>query len=82
MKRLHSNFVIDAPFPEAVMRDPQDLLQRIKLLTGVLEVGLFCNMAKAAYFGNQDGTITSKLIDGTVSAGVVFDVTKSPAQTS
>lgn len=25
----------------------------IKMLTGVVEVGLFCGMAKAAYFGND-----------------------------
>jgi ribose 5-phosphate isomerase len=23
------------------------------MLTGVVEVGLFCNMARAAYFGNE-----------------------------
>lgn len=27
-------------------------MARIKMLTGVVEVGLFCHMAKAAYFGN------------------------------
>ena len=26
------------------------------MLTGVVEVGLFCHMAQAAYFGNQVGT--------------------------
>jgi ribose 5-phosphate isomerase len=29
------------------------LLHKIKMLTGVVEVGLFCDMAKAAYFGNE-----------------------------
>lgn len=57
---LFSNFVIDAPFAESYMRDPQDLLVRIKLLTGVLEVGLFCSMCKSAYFGAADGTISIK----------------------
>ena len=28
------------------------LLSSIKMLTGVVEVGLFCQMAQAAYFGN------------------------------
>jgi len=27
-------------------------MAQIKMLTGVVEVGLFCKMAKAAYFGN------------------------------
>ena len=28
-------------------------MAQIKMLTGVVEVGLFCRMAKAAYFGNE-----------------------------
>ena len=27
-------------------------MAQIKMLTGVVEVGLFCKMAQAAYFGN------------------------------
>lgn len=49
----NGNFVIDAPFEKAYMKDPPKLLQQIKLLTGVVEVGLFCNVARAAYFGNE-----------------------------
>lgn len=29
------------------------IMAQIKMLTGVVEVGLFCHMAKAAYFGNE-----------------------------
>ncbi|PSR76397.1 hypothetical protein PHLCEN_2v8493 [Hermanssonia centrifuga] len=60
----NGNFVIDAPFPEEQMKDPFTLLGRIKMLTGVVEVGLFCHMAKAVYFGNQDGSVTAKWHDG------------------
>lgn len=28
-------------------------MAQIKMLTGVVEVGLFCKMARAAYFGNE-----------------------------
>ena len=28
-------------------------MAKIKMLTGVVEVGLFCHMAQAAYFGNE-----------------------------
>lgn len=28
-------------------------MTQIKMLTGVVEVGLFCHMAQAAYFGNE-----------------------------
>ena len=30
-------------------------MSQIKMLSGVVEVGLFCHMAKAAYFGNEVG---------------------------
>lgn len=68
----NNNFCIDAPFPEAMMRDPMHLLRQIKLINGVVEVGLFPNMCKAAYFGNEDGTITIQKADGTVEENVPF----------
>ena len=34
------------------------LLIQLKMLTGVVEVGLFCGMAKAAYFGNQVSSLS------------------------
>lgn len=65
----NGNFIIDAPFSEAALKKPREvrytyqvrvtllmrdqLLVNIKLLTGVVEVGLFCDVAKAAYFGNH-----------------------------
>ena len=49
----NGNFLIDAPFPEEQLKNPLALLTRIKMLTGVVEVGLFCHMARAAYFGNE-----------------------------
>ncbi|TCD64976.1 ribose-5-phosphate isomerase rki1 [Steccherinum ochraceum] len=62
----NGNFIIDAPFPEAQMKEPAKLLTELKLITGVVEVGLFCNMAKAAYFGNEDGSVTVKWTGGRV----------------
>ncbi|GJN91184.1 hypothetical protein Rhopal_004202-T1 [Rhodotorula paludigena] len=60
----NGNFVIDAVFSESYMRDPAELLHRIKMLTGVLEVGLFTGMAEAAYFGYPDGTVMARWQDG------------------
>jgi len=60
----NSNFIIDAIFDEAHMREPEALLMKIKMLTGVVEVGLFVKMAKAAYFGNADGSVTVRWSDG------------------
>lgn len=57
-------FIIDCVFPEPQMRQPAALLSSIKLLTGVVEVGLFCDMAKAAYFGNEDGSVTLRAVGG------------------
>ena len=51
------------------------LLTRIKMLTGIVEVGLFCHMAKASYFGNQDGSVTIKWHDGRIEK---VDATASP----
>jgi len=59
----NGNFIIDAPFTEQYA-NPAKLLQELKLITGVVEVGLFCGMAKAAYFGNQDGSVTIRWLDG------------------
>lgn len=51
----NGNFVVDADFGQ--LEDPASLLKEIKLLTGVYEVGLFCQMAVMAYFGEQDGSV-------------------------
>lgn len=64
----NGNFVIDAVFTRDQMANPGPtaLLQQIKLLTGVVEVGLFCGMAKVAYFGNADGSVTVRHDNGKV----------------
>ncbi|MBW0477175.1 hypothetical protein O181_016890 [Austropuccinia psidii MF-1] len=62
----NGNFVIDAPFDDVYMRDPSELSYRLKMLTGVLEVGLFCGMAQEAFFGNLDGSVTIKSKNGSV----------------
>ncbi|KAH8823238.1 ribose-5-phosphate isomerase [Flagelloscypha sp. PMI_526] len=62
----NGNFVIDAPYSREQLQEPYEIMARIKMLTGVVEVGLFCHMAKAAYFGNEDGSVTVKWNDGKV----------------
>jgi ribose 5-phosphate isomerase A len=39
----------------------QALNDRIKLLPGVVEVGLFCGMAEKAFFGQADGSFTTRV---------------------
>lgn len=70
----NSNLVIDAPFPRERMEDPASLLHELKALTGVVEVGLFVGMCKAAYLGASDGTVTIKTDDGKVKHGVKVEV--------
>ncbi|KAJ7088605.1 ribose-5-phosphate isomerase [Mycena epipterygia] len=62
----NGNFIIDAPFDLEKMKTPYTIMAQIKMLTGVVEVGVFCNMAKAAYFGNEDGSVTIKWNDGRI----------------
>jgi ribose 5-phosphate isomerase A len=62
----NGNFIIDAPFDREKMQNPYTIMAQIKMLTGVVEVGLFCHMAKAAYFGNEDGSVTVKWDDGRI----------------
>ncbi|KAK9452654.1 ribose 5-phosphate isomerase A-domain-containing protein [Dipodascopsis uninucleata] len=58
------NVIIDAHFGE--IADPVNLAQNIKMLVGVVEVGLFINMADASYFGNENGSVTAKFKDGSI----------------
>lgn len=70
----NGNFIVDCVFPESDMLAPAELNTKIKMITGVVEVGLFCNMAKAAYFGNEDGSVTVRSTTGTETISSVPDV--------
>ncbi|CAG8487699.1 7758_t:CDS:2 [Ambispora gerdemannii] len=54
----NGNLVIDAYF--GLVNSPGELLRKIKLLTGVVEVGLFVDMTDVVYFGNADGSVSEK----------------------
>ncbi|CCH41073.1 Ribose-5-phosphate isomerase [Wickerhamomyces ciferrii] len=56
------NFIIDAHF--GPIQDPKDLHFKIKSLVGVVDTGLFIGHADKAYFGEQDGSVTIRTIDG------------------
>lgn len=57
----NGNFILDCHF--GPIKDSLSLYKEIKCLTGVLDVGLFCQMAKIAYIGHLDsnnGHVISK----------------------
>ncbi|EMG46154.1 RKI1 Ribose-5-phosphate isomerase [Candida maltosa Xu316] len=52
----NNNFLLDADFGE--IEDPEKLHVQIKLLVGVVDTGLFTQMASKAYFGEESGEVT------------------------
>lgn len=53
----NGNFVLDAVFGQ--IADPEGLEAAINAIPGVIACGLFVNMAHFAYFGEEDGSVTS-----------------------
>ncbi|KAK6455797.1 ribose-5-phosphate isomerase [Scheffersomyces xylosifermentans] len=51
----NNNFLLDADF--GAIKDPKALHDQIKALVGVVETGLFTEMASKSYFGEQDGKV-------------------------
>ncbi|XP_013791728.1 ribose-5-phosphate isomerase-like isoform X1 [Limulus polyphemus] len=56
----NGNFIIDWKFSE--VREWTVINQTIKMIPGVVETGLFIDMAKRAYFGQEDGSVIEKEI--------------------
>ncbi|PVU87463.1 hypothetical protein BB559_006042 [Furculomyces boomerangus] len=57
----NGNFVIDAHFGKIL--NPALLEIALKKMTGVVEVGIFSNVAQEAWFGNEDGTVSVRTTD-------------------
>eukprot|EP00466_Bigelowiella_natans_P012505 jgi/Bigna1/34552/e_gw1.6.93.1 len=56
----NSNFIVDADF--GLIEDPSSLNTKLQMLPGVVEVGLFCGMAIKAFFGQEDGSVTTRTL--------------------
>ena len=56
----NGNFILDVEFGilDVSSSDLMKFNDQIKNLVGVVETGLFINMAKKAYFGNSDGSVS------------------------
>ncbi|XP_061188293.1 ribose-5-phosphate isomerase-like [Saccostrea echinata] len=57
----NGNFVLDWKFSKAC-DDWDKCNTTIKMIPGVVETGLFINMAKVAYFGTADGKVTKRSV--------------------
>lgn len=55
----NGNFLIDWLF-EGQVGDWDQINTKLNLIPGVVETGLFVNMAKVAYFGQSDGSVKSR----------------------
>ncbi|KAH6587021.1 hypothetical protein BASA50_000068 [Batrachochytrium salamandrivorans] len=51
----NGNFVVDADFGQ--IKDPMALNNQLISIPGIVDTGLFCEMANGAYFGMPDGTV-------------------------
>ena len=54
----NGNFIIDVDF--GTIADPVSLAAELKQLTGVVDTGLFVNLAQKAYFGQADGSVVTR----------------------
>jgi len=56
----NGNFIIDVDF--GLITDVASLNTRLSLIPGVVETGLFPGMAIKAFFGQEDGSVTSRTV--------------------
>jgi ribose 5-phosphate isomerase A len=54
----NSNFLLDWYFPPETQFNWSEVNSFLLKLPGVVETGLFVEMAKVAYFGEQNGSVT------------------------
>lgn len=56
----NGNFILDWKFPTDKTFNWQEVDSKIHLIPGVVETGLFVNMAERVYFGMQDGSVKTQ----------------------
>jgi ribose 5-phosphate isomerase A len=52
----NGNEILDCRIPGGIA-DPPNLERRLKSIPGIVEVGLFCNLAHALVIGDEDGSV-------------------------
>lgn len=53
----NGNFILDWHFPFDIDQSWSKISTELKYIPGVVEIGLFVNMASKAYFGMPDGSV-------------------------
>jgi ribose 5-phosphate isomerase A len=56
----NGNFVIDVDFGVLAPSSVHELNQKLLNIVGIVETGLFVRMAEKAYFGKEDGSVSSR----------------------
>eukprot|EP01097_Dermamoeba_algensis_P008966 TRINITY_DN617_c0_g2_i2.p1 TRINITY_DN617_c0_g2~~TRINITY_DN617_c0_g2_i2.p1 ORF type:complete len:158 (-),score=49.07 TRINITY_DN617_c0_g2_i2:227-700(-) len=56
----NGNFVIDVDFGEIPVEKVKEINNQLLQIAGVVETGLFVEMAQMAYFGEEDGSISCR----------------------
>lgn len=51
----NGNYILDVTFER--IENPEELNRKLKLITGVVETGLFLGLAHQAYIGKKDGSV-------------------------
>ena len=54
----NGNFIIDVDF--GIVKKPSEINKKILMIPGVVDTGLFIGMASKAYFGQKDGSVTTR----------------------
>jgi ribose 5-phosphate isomerase A len=54
----NGNFIVDVDF--GIIKDPGRLESQLKNIPGIVETGLFVNMAIKAFFGQADGSVKNR----------------------
>ena len=54
----NGNFIIDVDF--GIVKNPSEINQKLLTIPGVVDTGLFIGMASKAYFGQKDGSVTTR----------------------
>ena len=54
----NGNFIIDVDF--GIFKNPSEINDKLLTIPGVVDTGLFIGMASKAYFGQKDGSVTTR----------------------